>query len=557
MLRNNVKEWHPFIAKNGRTGEVGTKDENSFYRFDTNADQVNRYWRERVQESAGYESVYTVGMRGVHDDAMVGPKTLPEKVDLMGRIIGSQQEILIENLKRKSESIPQLFCPYKEVLEIYRAGLKLPPEITLLWPDDNHGYLRQLSTPEEQKRSGRSGVYYHLSYWGAPADYLWLCSTSPGLIAFEMQKALAAGADRLWVFNVGDLKPAEMETEFAMDLAWEPSRWTSDTAPQYARAWAARTFGESFADEIAGIKDEYYTLAQMGKPEHVWLISYSRSEAQKRLARYADLADRAKALARKIPASLQDAYFQLVLYPVSGACKMNEKVLGAKLGKIDLANDAHKEIQAMTLTYNEKVAGGQWRNIMDWQPRQQPAFLDPEALLHLQLKSRNASTGCPALTADSAAIEIDLSRPVRTHDAPQAAITYWRGLGSPHSVGRIPLIGPAYEPDSAPWVQYKVPVSVGNQILRIRFLPTHAINTALGLRVATAIDQNPDKISSIDTREFSSNWSVNVLQGFAEVAIPHSASGKGEITLRISLLDPGVVLTSVSVLPADPGNGSK
>jgi hypothetical protein len=100
-------------------------------------------------------------------------------------------------------------------------------------------------------------------------------------------------------------------------------------------------------------------------------------------------------------------------------------------------------------------------------------------------------------------------------------------------------------------------VSTGNQILRIRFLPTHAVNSVLGLRVATAIDQNPDKISSIDTKEFGSNWSMNVLQGFAEIAIPHSALGKGEITLRISLLEPGVVLTSLSVLPADPGKSSK
>jgi hypothetical protein len=147
---------------------------------------------------------------------------------------------------------------------------------------------------------------------------------------------------------------------------------------------------------------------------------------------------------------LQDAYFLLVLYPAVCPFKMNEKVLGAKLGKMDLANDAQKEIQAMTLRYNEKIAGGQWRDIIDWRPRQQPAFLDPDALLRIQLKSRSATTGCPALTVADDVTEIDLSRPVGTHDAPQAAIAHWRGLGFPHSVGRTPLFGPAYEPDSAP-----------------------------------------------------------------------------------------------------------
>ena len=556
MLRNGVKEWRPFVTQEHKSGVQLLKQEagpenlyktDEVYRFDTNADQVSRYWNTRVQESANYESIYTIGMRGVHDGGISGPRAIPDKVALMDKIIQTQQQMLTQGLKRKTESIPQLFCPYKEVLLIYRAGLKLPPEITLLWPDDNHGYMRQLSSPEEQKRSGRSGVYYHLSYFGAPADYLWLCSTSPSLISFEMQKALATGADRIWVFNVGDIKPAEMEIEFAMDLAWDPARWTPDTAPEYARAWAARTFGKAYADEIAGIKEEYYALAQVGKPEHVWLRAYSRPEAETRLARYAALAARAKALATKIPASLQDAYFQLVLYPTVGACKMNEKVLGAKLGKMELATQAQKEIQTMTLHYNDEMAGGQWCKMMDWQPRKQTAFLDPDALL--KVKNKGLPAGIPALTSDGAATEIDLSKPTAKHDAPQAAIVHWHGLGSPDSVGRSPLIGPAFEPTTAPWVEYQVPVSTGNQTIHVRFLPTHAINNEVNLRVAVGINQKPPAISSLDTKEFSAPWAANVLQGFAEVVIPHNATAKGENPLRVSLLDPGVVLTSVSVRP--------
>ena len=267
MLRNNVDEWKPFLAKEGRKWPPDAQKEDSAenrYCYNINADQIIRYWRERVQESAGYESVYTIGLRGLHDGNMIGPKTMPEKLDVMGKVIKKQQEILGDVLKRQPATVPQIFCAYKEVLGIYREGLKLPPDVTLVWPDDNHGYLRQLSDAGEQKRSGRSGVYYHLSYWGAPEDYLWLCSTSPSLISFEMHKALATGADRLWVFNVGDIKPAEMEIEFAMDLAWDPVRWTPGTAHEYARTWAARTFGAATADAIAAIKAEYYLLAQSG-----------------------------------------------------------------------------------------------------------------------------------------------------------------------------------------------------------------------------------------------------------------------------------------------------
>ena len=135
MLRNNVDEWKPFLVKEGWTWKPVVKKEDSWenlYRYDTNADQIDRYWRERIQESALYESIYTVGMRGLHDGNIIGPKTMPEKLDLMGKVISNQQKMLAEGLKRKTEEIPQIFCAYKEVLGIYREGLKLPPDITLV-----------------------------------------------------------------------------------------------------------------------------------------------------------------------------------------------------------------------------------------------------------------------------------------------------------------------------------------------------------------------------------------------------------------------------------------
>ena len=459
MLRNNVDEWKPFMVKSGWQWKPGGKEADSWenrYRYDTNSEQVNQYWQERVRQSAGYESVYTLGMRGLHDGNMIGPKTMPEKLQVMGQAIKAQQAMLAEGLKRPKETIPQLFCPYKEVLGIYQAGLPLPPEVTLVWPDDNHGYLRQLSTPEEQKRSGRSGLYYHMSYYGAPEDFLWLCSSSPGLLAFELHKALATGADRLWVFNVGDIKPAEMEIEFALDLAWNPSRWTPANAHQYAKEWATRTFGDAVAEEIAAIKKEYYALAQTGKPEHVWRVAYGRAEAATRRERYNEIASRAQKLASKIPARLQDAYFQLVLYPTLGATRMNDKVFSAKLGDMPRAEAAQAEIQALTRKYNEDIAGGQWCGIMDWQPRKQAAFADPQAILTAQSRNTKKSTAPSApLTDERVTAEVDLAHPAGSLDAPQAALTWMQGLGAAKAVSRLPLVGPAYESKDAPWVDYR------------------------------------------------------------------------------------------------------
>ena len=176
MLRDNVDEW----------------DEKKFgeYNFVTNPDGVLNYWEQRVRENGKFESIYTLGMRGIHDGAMPGGGTTREKAARLQTIIADQREMLARDVNTNVAAVPQIFCPYKEVLPLYRLMTNLPDDITLVWPDDNYGYIRQFSNARERARSGGAGVYYHVSYAGAPRDYLWLCSTPPALIAEEMTKAL-------------------------------------------------------------------------------------------------------------------------------------------------------------------------------------------------------------------------------------------------------------------------------------------------------------------------------------------------------------------------------
>ena len=87
--------------------------------------------------------------------------------------------------------------------------------------DDNYGYLKRVSNPEEQKRKGGAGVYYHTSYLGTPHDYLWLNTTPPVLMYTELKKAYETGADRYWLLNVGDIKPMELAVKTFFDMAWE------------------------------------------------------------------------------------------------------------------------------------------------------------------------------------------------------------------------------------------------------------------------------------------------------------------------------------------------
>ena len=147
-----------------------------------NRDGILKYWEERLQENSAYDNTYTIGMRGMHDSVMPGGGTTVEKVARLQHVIADQRELLADRVNSKVEQVPQIFVPYKEVLPLYQNGLQVPDDVTLVWPDDNHGYIRQLSTPQEQRRSSGAGVYYHVSYWGAPADHLWLCTTPPSLI---------------------------------------------------------------------------------------------------------------------------------------------------------------------------------------------------------------------------------------------------------------------------------------------------------------------------------------------------------------------------------------
>ena len=383
MLRNNVDEWtNNFQTEYGKSPGP--------WRYDTNEKEIYRYWDDREAESAGYESVYTIGMRGIHDGSMPGPKDEKQKIELLSKVIADQRKILASRLQKPVDQIPQIFCPYKEVLLLYQKGIDLPNDVTIVWADDNHGYIRQLSTPKEQLRSGGSGVYYHLSYYGAPSDYLWLSSISPELISFEMSKAYQFGADRLWVFNVGDLKPAEAEINFAMDLAWDVTRWPPEKAHLYIEHWAAETFGPDYARQIANIKSQYYLLAQTGKPEHLDLIAFTRDEAEKRLEAYQQIAAGATELAAKMPDRLKDAYFELILYPTLCACRMNEKFIYAALSVSPKSDEtgstpeyaqkarfAYAEIKRLTQVYNQETAGGKWNKIMDWKPRNRPVFRMP------------------------------------------------------------------------------------------------------------------------------------------------------------------------------------
>ncbi len=387
MMRNNVREW--------------PKSSGAF-NFFTNRERLLAYWQQRIDEVKGYENVYSLGLRGVHDSAMEGATSPEHARDTLAQVFSLQRGMLGRALGKPPERIPQAFTMYKEVLDYYNLGLQVPGDVTLVWPDDNYGYLSQLGTPRDRRRPGGSGIYYHLSYWGRPHDYLWLGTTHPALVRDQLQRAWALDARRLWVVNVGDIKPAEYLVQYFLDAAFD-ARVLEQEPVRHLQAWAGSQFGAEYGAGIAGLMWEYYRLAWERRPEFMgWsqteptrptrTTGYLRSggeEAERRLAAYRALAAQAEALGARLPPELRDAYFELVLYPVRSGTNLNTRIL-----KLDLAagyaqqqrpsanlyarqaREAHAAIIADTAAYNA-LAGGKWKGIMDMAPRRLPVFAEP------------------------------------------------------------------------------------------------------------------------------------------------------------------------------------
>ncbi|MGA2916689.1 MAG: glycosyl hydrolase 115 family protein [Sedimentisphaerales bacterium] len=335
LLFNNATEWD---AK--KMGE---------WRYDINKENIYKVLDKRVSENGKFENVYTVGLRGMHDREMRGNLKLEQRIGLLEKVFADERKILTNHINKKITDIPQVFIPYKEVMTLYNNGLKVPEDVTLMWVDDNYGYIRRLSDPLEIQRPGGAGVYYHISYLGPPHEYLWLCTTPPALIWEEMTKAYNFNARQVWIVNVGDIKPCEYGTNFFLDLAWDINSVNQSNIQSHLTGWLASAFGQENSQELTAIMKEFYNLCFERKPEFMsfgaefgfsndltarWedteysFVNYR--EAERRLQRFESISNRAGALYDKMPENLKPAYFELVYYPVAAANYMNRKILLAQ-----------------------------------------------------------------------------------------------------------------------------------------------------------------------------------------------------------------------------------
>ena len=509
------------------------------YDYVNNSASVYKFWEDRVKEVAQQGNIYTLGMRGVHDGQMQGAKTVAEQKAVLERVLKYQRGLLQKYVNKDVTAIPQAFIPYKEVLDIYNAGLQVPDDVTLIWCDDNYGYIRHFPTAEERARKGGNGIYYHVSYWGRPHDYLWLGTFSPYLLHQQMKLAYDRGIQKMWVLNVGDIKPAEYQIELFLDMAWNIDEVNEIGVTVHLKSWLEREFGSNCAEELLPAMEAHYQLSYIRKPEFMGNtreeerdpkykvikdLPWSEQTISERLRSYTVLSDVVERMESNIPADRQDAYFQLVKYPVQAAAQMNRKILTAQLArhsKVDWkqSDAAFDSIASLTQQYNS-LQNGKWNRMMDFQPRKLPVFKRVEHTTATEPMVTDRKMLCKWN-----AMECTYGKPV-----PYEGLGYERKAAGIRKGSSLTFAFDDYGKDSVE--------------VEIRLLPSHPLDEKQ-LRFAISVDEAVPQTVSYETKGRSEEWKENVLrnQAIRKVTLPINKQASHKLV--ITALDEGVVLDQV------------
>ena len=360
-MTRNQQEWKPWGG-----GE---------WNYETNSEQLYQFWTEGIERMGSRENIVTIAMRGDGDVGM----SEETNVALLQKIVEDQRKIIEEVTGKPADQTPQLWALYKEVQDYYDKGMRVPDDVTLLLCDDNWGNVRKLPEPD-QKRSGGYGMYYHFDFVGGPRNYKWLNTNLIPRIWEQMHLTYEHGVDRIWIVNVGDLKPMELPISFFLDYAWDPDAWTTDNLDEFTTQWAEQQFGKEIAEETAEILDLYTKYNWRRTPEMLDARTYNLDnyrEFETVVNDYSKLEKKAKALYEKVDEQQKDAFYQLVYHPVQACSNLYELYYANALNQryaqqgSAAANDMAARVKelfekdaAITEYFHNELTNGKWDHMM-------------------------------------------------------------------------------------------------------------------------------------------------------------------------------------------------
>ncbi len=355
------------------------KDEIGPWDFTTNSANLEKFWFEGLSRNKDYDNLITMSMRGDGDVAL-GKGDDEENIKTLEDVIKSQRKLIQQVYNNDPANYPQLWAIFTEVQRYYDAGFNVPEDITLLFCDNNWGYIRRILPPKEKGRKGGAGLYYHINMNGGPNNDRWVNTTTIPKLREQLNLAYQSGLDRIWIINVGDLKPKEFPIDFIMNFAWNPDAYPAEKVWDYTVNWAENIFGKEHAVEIADIVSKYskYNLLRKAEVQSPNIFSIvNHNEADRMLQLWHDVVTKAEALESKIAPEAKDAYYQLVLYPTKASAGVAEMYISvgknqlyAGQGRVS-ANDYAQRANALfeldkqlSDYYNNEMSNGKWKNMM-------------------------------------------------------------------------------------------------------------------------------------------------------------------------------------------------
>ena len=482
MMRSHQEYLH-------RKENVGPWD------YSTNKERIDQFFREGMERNKNYDNLVTIGMRGDGDVAM-GKGDDEDNMKTLHEVVKGQRKI-IKDIYGREDAVPQLWAIFTEVQRYYDAGFTVPDDVTLLFCDNNWGYIRRKGRDSERKRKGGLGLYYHIDMNGGPWNDRWVNATTVPKLREQLNLAYRSGIDRIWIINVGDLKPKEMPISFIMDYAWNPECVGHGDEQNWLNGWTRSVLGDiskEDANECADIIGSYSKYNLWRKPEVQYPGIFNYQEMLHLNNLWQSLVLRCEALRERIPAEAQNAFYQLVYYPAVASAGVamiyNATTMGDSLTVCELM----KKDQRLTDYYNNELANGKWEGMMLDNHIGYTQWSIPDKNRHPMSLGFKVSH--------------DLSASNDTKEYSIRAIDYIRkdkewaflmGLGRGEGcMGAEDVMMPSVPDGSGPVLEYEINLTDEGRIA-IGILPTQDIMPDRGLRLGVKLDDQP--MQMIDARQ--------------------------------------------------------
>lgn len=545
-------DWHRYIKRNNLP---------NVWDYSKNAEVLQKFWRSGMERSKNWEKLVTVGMRGDGDEAM-GEGT---NIALLEKIVKDQRNIIADVTGKKPKRTPQVWALYKEVQDYYDKGMRVPDDVILLFCDDNWGNVRKLPDLSKPLHKGGYGMYYHFDYVGGPRNSKWINISPIQRVWEQMNLSYEHQVDKVWVVNVGDLKPMEFPISFFLDMAWNPKQFNANNLFQYTEKWSAQQFGEKHAKEIAEMINTYAKYNRRVTPETLDWKTYSLqnyNEFETVLNDYRALALKALRLKQDIPAEYQDAYYQLVLYPIDACSNLYEmyyavaknRELAAK--KDPEANQYADQVKQcfernayLDHYYNNVMAGGKWQHMMGQMRIGYKTWADgKENIMPEVTYVSEADVPKEKIFQEkNGYVSIEAEHFARMHNSDRIHWEVIPDIGKTKS-GVTTFPQNAYpKPDENVYLEYDMNFeSKGEFEVQLLLAPTLNFNHNKGLRYEISFDGQAPQVVNFNGHykgELGRWQSEHIIRSITK----HQISQPGKHTLRIRVLEPGIVLEKILI----------